>query len=253
MDERGRCFVITFGRSGSSLLCAMLGDAGADFGLPVPDSWDPRHGVMELPAIKQAAHHMRRAFDIDGGRRFVLSPQVEAKFRRGRARRYLRQALGAARYVKIGDLDLLVQMGFSLGYSPRVIVNLRRLEDSLSSTLVGRKHLGPDHLAADYARICRQGLALIQTFGGCVVDYEDMLTGAEGVWIDAVAAVTGLEATALRSAARRRVNAPTRPPAIGIALYDECQALYAALTALRGRVFEPSAPVKRARPESYPG
>lgn len=252
MDERGRCFVVTFGRSGSSLLCAMLGDAGADFGLPVPDSWDPRHGIMELPAIKQAAHHMRRAFDIDAGRRFLLSPQVEGKFRRGRARRYLREALGAARYVKIGDLDLLVQMGFALGYSPRVILNLRRFEDSLSSTLVGRKHLGPDCLAADYARICRQGLALMHTFGGCVVDYEDMLTGADGVWIDAVAAVTGLAATTLRRAARQRVNAPARPPAGGIALYQECQALYTGLTALRGRVFEPSTPVTRAHRARQP-
>lgn len=246
MTDRERWFVVTFGRSGSSLLCAMLGDAGADFGLPVPASWDPRQGIMELPTIKLAAHHMRRAFDIDAGRRYLLSPQIEGKFRRARARRYLRQALEAARFVKIGDLDLLVQLAFALGYNPRVILNLRRFEDSLASTLVGRKHLGPDLLAADYTRVCRQGLALVHTFGGCVVGYEDMLAGAGGAWIAAVAKVTGLDESTLREAASRRVEAPrgeTAPPAAG--LYADCYANYAGLAALAGRVFEPSAPVRR--------
>lgn len=246
MDEQTRVFVLTFGRSGSSLLCAILADAGGDFGLPVPDTWDPRHGELELPAAKRAAHHMRRAFDIDSGRRFLLAPGLEAKFRRRRARHYLGQALAAARYVKIGDLDLLVQMGFALGYTPRIVLNLRRFEDSLSSTLVGRKHLGPDELAADYMRIGRQGLALMQTFGGCVVTYEDMLAGADGRWVDALAATTGLAADRLRTAIRKRVTAPRRAPLDAPGVYPECASLHAALSALSGRSFAPSVPVTRA-------
>ncbi|MEX2480256.1 MAG: hypothetical protein WD928_05280 [Gammaproteobacteria bacterium] len=246
MNLRQRHFVLTFGRSGSSLLCAILADAGADFALPVPASWDPRHGIMEHPQIKQAAHHMRRAFDIDAGRRFVIAPRIEAGIRRRRARRHLCRALEAAAYVKIGDLDLLVQMAFALGYSPRVLLNLRRFEDCLASTLVGRKHHGPDSLAVDYARICRQGLALMQTFGGCVVSYEDLLGGSEAAWIPAAATVTGLDADALRRAARQRVNAPVHGPANVAVVYGECRTLYETLSALNGRVFEPSAPVCRA-------
>ena len=47
MNERRRTFVLTFGRSGSSLLCALMSDAGADFGLAAPLQWDPRDGVLE--------------------------------------------------------------------------------------------------------------------------------------------------------------------------------------------------------------
>ncbi|MEQ8231727.1 MAG: hypothetical protein RLW61_05675 [Gammaproteobacteria bacterium] len=246
MSSRERIFVVTFGRSGSSLLCAILADAGADFGVPVPAQWDPRHGALEHRDIKRAAHHMRRAFDLDHGRRFRFSPELEARWRRRRARHWLARALPQADAFKIGDLDLLVQMSFALGYAPRVVLNYRDFEQALASTLVGRKHVGPDALAAEYARVCRQGLALVRTFGGCVVGYEDMLGDPAGAWLDALAASTGLAAESLRAAAARRITATEAAPAATGMLYPECRRLYDLLAAQAGRAFPPSRTVLRA-------
>ena len=243
MDEQTRVFVLTFGRSGSSLLCAILADAGGDFGLPVPDTWDPRHGELEHPP-SSAPPTTCDAPSTSMPVAATCSFPAEAKPAAARPPRPRPGARGALR--QIGDLDLLVQMGFALGYTPRVVLNLRRFEDSLPSTLVGRKHLGPDELAADYMRIGRQGLALMQTFGGCVVTYEDMLAGADGAWVDALAATTGLAADRLRTAVRKRVTAPRRAPLDVPGVYPECASLHAALSALSGRCFTPSVPVARA-------
>lgn len=246
MNERRRTFVLTFGRSGSSLLCALMSDAGADFGLAAPLQWDPRDGVLEHPDIKRAAHHMRRAFDIDHGRRYRFSPELEARWRRRRARHWLTRALPQARCFKIGDLDLLVQMSFSLGYEPRVVLNYRDFEHALASTLVGRKHIGPDELAADYVRICRQGVVLLQTFGGCVVGYEEMLGEPGGPWLNALAQSAGLEVGALRQAAAKRIRGNAPALADTRSLYPECRRLHELLRELSGRCFAPSRTVVRA-------
>lgn len=244
--NRERVFVVTFGRSGSSVLCALLADAGADFGLSVPDQWDPRRGALEHPDIKRAAHHMRRAFDLDHGRRFRLSPELEARWRRRRARHWLSRALPQAGFFKIGDLDLLVQLGFALGYAPRVVLNIREFDAALASTLVGRKHVGPDALAAEYVRVCRQGLALVRTFGGCVVGYEQMLSDPGGAWLEALAEATGLTATALRAAATRRIVGEPSQATATAPLYPECRRLFEFAMQQAGRAFPPARPVTRA-------
>ena len=140
-------FVVTVGRTGSSLLCAVMADAGAEFGMPVPDEWDPRRGVMENLKLRRAAHHYRRAWDIDNGRRVNFSPALESKWRRYLARRCLRSALAQAQFFKGSDLDLIAQASFKLGYLPKLIVSYRALEATLQSILVGRTLVGPALLA----------------------------------------------------------------------------------------------------------
>ena len=156
------------------------------------------------------------------------------------------RALPQARCFKIGDLDLLVQMSFSLGYEPRVVLNYRDFEHALASTLVGRKHIGPDELAADYVRICRQGVVLLQTFGGCVVGYEEMLGEPGGPWLNALAQSAGLEVGALRQAAAKRIRGNAPALADTRSLYPECRRLHELLRELSGRCFAPSRTVVRA-------
>ena len=50
-DFPSKYFIVTVGRTGSSLLCAVLADASADFGMKAPEDWDPRRGVMELRVL----------------------------------------------------------------------------------------------------------------------------------------------------------------------------------------------------------
>lgn len=243
-DDRRRCFVLTVGRSGSSLLCATMADAGADFGLPAPLLADPDRGALEHPAMVAAAHEYRRALDALHGR-YLLSPRLEAAWRRRRGRRLLRRALALARYFKIGDLDLVVQPAFKLGWEPRVVLSYRRFDATVASLIAGRTYAGPDALAADYVRVYRQGLVLMDTFGGCVVAYEDLVAG-EAVAMRALAAVTGLDVARLEEARNRHSRRAQAPPAPRRVPYPEVEALYECLQARRAEpVLEPSAPVRR--------
>lgn len=243
-SDRRRCFVLTVGRSGSSLLCATMAGAGADFGLPAPTLADPDRGELEHPAMIAAAREYRRALDaLHGG--FLLSPRLEAAWRRRRGRRLLRRALALARYFKIGDLDLVVQPAFKLGWEPRVVLSYRRFDATVASLVAGRTYAGPDALAADYVRVYRQGLALMDTFGGCVVGYEDLI-GDAAVALRALAAVTGLDVARLEAARDRFLRRTEVPQAPRRLPYPEVEAVYECLQARRGEpVLEPSAPVRR--------
>lgn len=219
-----RFFIVTAGRSGSTLMCAILADAGADFGLAVPTDWNREGGELEHPAVKRAAHHLRRAHDLDRGRRQVLSPWLEMRCRRHLGRRHLRHALGAARYLKISDLDLAVQPAFRLGYLPRVILSFRPFEAQARSLLAGRTFHGPDELAEEYVRTYRQGLLLLHAFGGCVVEHADLRAPDEGGWLTALASVTGLEPDRLNRAAAARVESGAPDPVMPV-LYPEARAI----------------------------
>lgn len=243
-DPGRRCwFILTTGRSGSSLLSAVLAHAGADFGLPVPSIWDADRGVLEHPQIILAARYYRRGFDALHGRS-LLSPRLEAALYRARARRRLRRALAAANFFKIGDLDLVVQPAFRLGCDPRVILSYRRFEPNATSLLVGRTYDPPESLARDYVRLYRNGLSLLDTFGGCVVAYDELMH-APATALRALAGVTGLEAGRLEAAyaalarPRERVTEPA-----GI-VHTDAQAVFAELERRRGQVVEPSAQALR--------
>ena len=242
---RERHFVVNLGRCGSSLLGAILADAGADFGVTAPESWDPRTGQMETDEIRRAAHYFRRAHDISEGRKFLFSPVLERKLRLHRARRSLRVALARSRFLKIGDLDLVVQPAFKLGYVPSVIVNFRQLEPMLPSLLVGRTHVGPDELAREYVRIYRQALILLQTFGGCTVEYNDLLDPRATGWADGLAAVAGCTPESLLQARARRVNGEPDPAEV-TPVYEDAFALLQSLRTYRGRAVRRSRQVTRA-------
>lgn len=243
--EHLRYFIVTAGRSGSTLLCAILADAGADFGLPVPTHWNREGGELEHPEIKRAAHHLRRAHDLDRGRRQVLSPWLEMRWRRHVGRRHLQRALAAARFVKISDLDLAVQPAFRLGYLPRVILSFRPFEAQARSLVAGRSFHGPDELAEEYVRTYRQGLMLLHAFGGCVVEQADLSAAAADGWLPALAATTGLDPARLRQATAARVESGAADPVLPV-LYPEASALCETMRSLRGSTLQAAPQVLRA-------
>src|SRR5271163_3957531 len=55
-----RYFVVNSGRSGSTLLSVILAEAGAQFDLPIPRSWNPVGGEMEHPLGLRATAAFRR-------------------------------------------------------------------------------------------------------------------------------------------------------------------------------------------------
>ncbi len=232
-DFPSKHFIVTVGRTGSSLLCAVLADASADFGMKAPKDWDPRRGVMENFELRRAAHHYRRAWDIDHGRLFNLSPVLESKWRRYLGRRCLARALTQAQFFKGSDVDLLTQPVFKLGYLPKLILSYRGPQATLASLLVGRTHAGPDQLASEYVRVYRQGIALLRCFGGCVVPYAELKSGSFD-W-RTITELTGLAEKQLIAAAAHR-SAGGEEEAIAGSPYPEADQIFDALQEMRGLV-----------------
>jgi hypothetical protein len=235
-----RNFIITAGRSGSTLLCSILADAGADFGLPHISGWDPGGGTYEHRLIAQAAKWYRRAHEISPDR--PLPPRKWAwTLVRHQGKHLLRRALRQAEFFKALHLDLAVQPASKLGYFPQIVVSFRAfVPQALSlAKMFSERDAGAQE--AEYLRTYRNAMMWLFLYGGCVVDYDDLVDPACNRWITPLAAVTGLPATELAYARRARVRQqkfPLRPNGIE---YSEATArLEATMRDLCGQLVLPS-------------
>jgi hypothetical protein len=237
--ERRRFFIVSPGRSGSTLLAAILADCGAEFGLPVPPRWDRQTGDMEHPRLTLAARNMARAGNPAAHeRRFALRRWRWAMLR-SRAKRQLDAALGRVDYVKVEGGHELVRSAFKLGYFPSIIISYRRFEDYTVSLGLRRASATIQSLEKNYCSTLRSGLWLLNTFGGCVIGYEQLVDPTEQAWAEPLSRVTGIPADRLIAARDARVEAPSgQVPAHDTERH--AAAAFDAVDALRHRQVMPS-------------
>ena len=131
-NDNRRFFIVTVGRTGSSLLASILDDAGADFGVSHQGGWDPAGGAFEHPSLDPVVRHFERMNEIGFRRPYGLWPRLRWTAARHRAKAGLKDLLPRARYFK-GEIDPLVHWAARLGYAPTVIVSYRRFGDVLRS------------------------------------------------------------------------------------------------------------------------
>ena len=114
MDKR--FVIVTPGRTGSSLLAAILSDAGADFGIEAKD-WNVSEGAFEHPDLIAAADSFAKARQLGVTRPLAPKKYLWDIYRhRGKAR--LKRIVHSVEYLKGPDLDLIVRPLFNLGYFP---------------------------------------------------------------------------------------------------------------------------------------
>ncbi|MDP6175278.1 MAG: hypothetical protein QGF09_14020 [Rhodospirillales bacterium] len=244
MDEisgntQERFFIVCAGRTGSTLLAATLGDAGAEFAMPVLDDWSTGTGDMEHQAIQRATHHLYQAYRICPEKPLGRIQRYRWDLHRHHAKKKIKGILKQARYVKSDNLDLAVHPSFQQGYFPRVILNYRQFEHHAISLFQMRGHSSIDWLSDIYCRVYRNGLALLFLYGGCVVPYNDLVdTGHDG-WAEALEGVTGLSAgTILESRAKRSKGGGE---AAEYPVMDRAgRELFEAMEGLKGRVIPAS-------------
>lgn len=238
-DRTERFFIVTPGRTGSSLLAAVLAQAGADFAMPVPMLWDPSSGVLELPAFQRALVAYEKAHRLSGGDARPVAPwtawQWAALRRRGRRR--LDEALAQAGYLKAVNADLALQSAVRLGYAPRIVLSTRRPEAFVASAAAHSRHVTPDALLSLYRRTMRNGLASLSLYGGCVVSFDDLTDPDADAWAHALALLTGLEAHRLL-AARERIMRLGASDAPAPCLCPEATRLWRETEKLRGDVMD---------------
>src|SRR5690242_20580699 len=110
--DRQRFFIVSAGRTGSSLLAAILVDAGADFGMPRRESWNPQNGAYEHQlALRSYMWHQRADMLED----VPFASRLRTYCDR-RSLSLLRTLLQEVRFVKTSTLLWLTQPAQRLGY-----------------------------------------------------------------------------------------------------------------------------------------
>jgi hypothetical protein len=206
MEGRDRFLVVSPGRSGSSLLCSILAGAGANFDMSPMISWDKRSGAFEHPGIRRAHQWWRRALKL---RASLIPERLGYTFCRRKTRVALATVLGEARFVKSTQLVWLVHPIYQLGYIPRIIVSYRSLESQAASRFL-KSGAQATEMVENHINTYATAAVELQVFGGCVVDYDDLVDENECAWAEALGGVTGLQYEAILTSRREIVKPRAR-------------------------------------------
>jgi hypothetical protein len=204
LEDKRRFFILILGRTGSSLLASILNDAGADFDGLDQTNWDPTGGAFEHPKLIPIVREFRKMSEIGALRPMQLMPRLKWDLARHNAKRALKELLPRARYLK-GDLAPAVHLSARLGYAPTVILSYRKFAPLYKS--IGHMHPQlPDFHAQQYVQSLRNGLGLAAIYGGCVIDYDEIMDVHADDWIVALSQATGLPEHEIKSARNERVD-----------------------------------------------
>ena len=244
-DEKIRFIMVTTGRSGSSLLAAIIADAGGNFGLPSEDDWDPDAGAMEHPVAQEASRLFRRAYYLRRAKRHFLFYKYLVDIRRSLGKRKLRKVLKEAHFIKADNMDLWVWHLTKMGYHPRIVTTYRRFSDNARSLFI-KNGMGFDDIVNYYCRINQNALLMLDAYGGCAVSYEEVVDPEDTAWADALALTTGLGRDALLAARDKRIEGKAQQCPEVVGLSDPTAGrIYEMLRKLKGVAVEPSSQFRR--------
>lgn len=247
-----RVFILSSGRSGSTLLAAILADAGADFGMQVPERWDPGTGDLEHAELHRMGRWMQYAYEVSPDRPGLGVGRCLWAFYRSMGKARLLRLLRAARYIKGEGADFAVLPAFKMGYFPTVVVSYRRFDEVAVSSGLMSGHSNLESLAKYYNRVYRNALLSLHIFGGCVVSHEQLTGAADTSWAVPLATATGLPADRLVSARNRRLK-PSERFAIASSMDASTTETFSKLDAIRGLTIPPSAQALRSWAQKQAG
>ncbi len=236
VNENSRFLIVSPGRTGTSLLSAILADAGADFGMSVPDGWDRGTGALEYPAIQKAGFAYYAAHRISAEKPSTPWLRLLWVLYRHHGRNKLRHALANAKYLKSDHIWLAASHVVKLGYTPTIILSYRRFESYMLSTYPRRHSNTVESVAESYKRTYRNGLALMKLWGGCAIDYDELYEPSETDWAKCLADVTGLSRKSLlqsRDSRLKRYKSKDTSQ-IPLSLDSEVAQIYDVLRQFRG-------------------
>jgi len=210
-----------------------------------PEGWDRATGAMEHPDLLTACRRYSAANGISPAKPRGAVRRYRWTLLRFLGKRRLRHALTQTRFVKVGEAHLLIRPVLKLGYFPSIILSYRRFEDHAISVGMMVANANLEQLVEQYNRTYKSGLWLLNTFGGCVVSYEQLIDPGDRSWIEPLAQVTNLPAGRLLAAQERRTAAPSHR--IKAPCFDRAaRQTFDDLEALRGLVIAPSTQALRS-------
>jgi hypothetical protein len=237
--DRQRYLIVGTGRSGSTALAAVLAGAGANFSMSQVEAWDYKAGEYEHPMIHRARRWQSRAEKVQDS---LLPNRGLYAYCLRQMRKAIHGLLDHALYAKSSDLVWLVHPIFKEAFWPRIIVSYRPFEEYARSRYI-RYGFSMADVIDLYKNVYSTAAIQLSVFGGCAVNYDDLVDANQTAWADALAQLTGLERDALLASREQYIRAPTpkNPPLFDLMELDASMAaIYAGFEAIRGRVLDPA-------------
>jgi len=234
-QDKSRFLIIGTGRSGSSILSAILADAGANFDMPPLGGWDTRGGAYEHPRLLAAYRWHSRANKIAES---LWPDMLGRKFCENRSKQELTKLFVKARFAKYGQAIWLLPAIVKLGYRPYLIVSYRSFDDYAASYHV-RSGFSLLSMVSSYVDIYSTALLQLSIFGGCAIGYEELVNLDEIGWADAIGSLAGLSTPGILEARQQRIKPQVGNfwPKLYAGLVDTSVAnVYSALCALKGKM-----------------
>lgn len=234
MTSEHKFIVLGTPRSGSSLLSAILANAGADFGMDRGLDWYRGSGAYEHAQIIAAYKHLKRA------KLFSKVSDSLALREKKKLIRALKKLLSEVSFIKYPPLSEYLPWYFKeAGFEFRVIIIVRSFQEYAVSR-VSKEGGDYDFLVREYLRVYKTGLINLEIYGGCIVCYEDLANeGTE--WAAALGEVAGVSTEKLLAERDKLVKpTPLRNKLFSDFEQKEYDELYEVYRSRANIVFQPS-------------
>jgi hypothetical protein len=187
MNKRLYC-ITGPGRSGSSLLAAVIAHSGGNFGMEARIDWDHQKGSMEHPWGHASYTYLSRKRKLSESilpQRLFGMAYLDRQFKSSMSK------LKAVDYAKSSTLVWVVPYLTQVGIAPKVIVSFR---DFTSYALSRHRKFGWDFdkLVEGYINVYMTAWVQLHSYGGIIVDYADMCDTANNEWLSGISELTGL-------------------------------------------------------------
>lgn len=220
-NELKRFLIISTGRSGSSLLSSIISHSGGEFNLPDnPLKWNPIDGAFEHPLLHRAYafHHKTNKF------RASLTPNIVSKILFNRRKlRSLRLACENARFLKSSKLVWLVHDIEKIGFLPYVIVIYRDF-DSYAISRYKKFGWSYQRIESEYLNVYKTAILQQKIYGGCFINYYDLLCDTKNGWAEKIATHTNLRIKELLNS-RKKIVAKRPKELLSVFKSDQIRSL----------------------------
>lgn len=228
MSEKKVFIVVGSPRTGTSLMCAVLSDAGADFGVS-SESWNRTGGAFEHPLLVSSYKYLKRIVFF---KKFSDSMVKRIEKKLSKNIQELFEQVDIAKFPPLSHM--LPYYIKKEGYDVTVILAYRRFEDFALSMLI-KNPSTVKKLKDDYIDMYQTGLVLLNIHGGCAISYDEITNESETQWIDALASATNFDRDKIAEARENR----NRKKIEGVNKFNlqdpQCDSIYSELNKYKGK------------------
>ena len=221
-------------RTGTTLLCAILANAGADFGFPRDREWFRGSGDYEHDIMIDNYKYLKRA---------RMAQPVSDSFAARQQRKIeanMKELLSQVDYIKYPPLSQYLPIHMKrAGFDVRLLITIRHF-NTFALSAVAKSGGAFSELKDIYLDTYKTNLLNLYLYGGCAVLYEDIVDHEKTDWSERVSQVTGIAAAELLKARDELIKPTKSRNAIGEVTIDrDCDELYATYAELSTKIFEP--------------